>query len=140
MNISHKNLIKERFENAVHEYCHAFCQKHEFDYDPDAWVGEDVGGVLEINEGLMYVDFDDIRLDINKDAPKGAFEVYYEYSVECEFVDGAKQMNYRSWLNGYRPYTAEQLRKMHEAQTKVMKSKQELEMLMNEYNNKTERL
>lgn len=133
MNISHKNLIKERFENAVHEYCHAFCQKHEFDYDPDGWVGGDVGGVLEVMDGYMYVNFDDIRHDIDNDVPKGTFEQYYEYSTECASIQGAKQVNYRSWCMGCRPYTAEQLNELHNAQLNVEKAKQDLLELVEQY-------
>lgn len=129
----HKELIKERFENAVHEYCIAFCKKHEYDYDPDGWVGGDVGGVLEVVDGYMYVDFDEIRLDIDKDVPKGTFEEYYDYTTEVGFVDGARNMNYRSWCMGYRPYTAEQLKELHEAQVNVRKAEQILRELVEQY-------
>lgn len=72
MNKSHIKLIKERYENAVHEYCMAFCQKHGYHYNPDGWVGGDVGGVIEVAD--MFVNFDDIRIDIDNEVPQGIFE------------------------------------------------------------------
>lgn len=136
MNKAHTNLIKERFENVVHEYCIAFCNKHGYEYDQDGWAAGDVGGVLEVTEGYMYVNFDEIRYDIDNNIPKGTFEEYYEYSTECAFVDGAKNVNYRSWCMGCRPYTAEQLKELHEAQINVRKADQALRELVEQYDRK----
>ena len=37
--------------NAVcNAYLAAFCEKHGYDYEPDAWVGDDPGGIAEVGE------------------------------------------------------------------------------------------
>ena len=53
MNKAHIELIKERYENAVHEYCHAYCQKHGCTYNPDNWSDGLVGGVLRIDKKFI---------------------------------------------------------------------------------------
>ncbi len=65
MNEAHRRLIKERYENAVHEYCHAYCQKHGYTYNPDGWVHGDVGGILQI--GDKYISFYAMKADIDNE-------------------------------------------------------------------------
>lgn len=117
MNQSHKNLIKERYENAVHEYCMAFCQKHGYDYDPDGWVGGNVGGVVLI--AYYYINFDDIRYDIDNDVPEQIFQQYYNYTLEIasldDGTDNMRQVKYPHYIMGFRPYSEEQLIKISEA-------------------------
>ena len=67
MNKAHIELIKERYENAVHEYCHAYCQKHGCTYNPDNWSDGLVGGVLRIDK--KFVGFPTIKSDIDNELP-----------------------------------------------------------------------
>ena len=131
MNKSHKELIRGRYENAVHEYCHAFRRKHGYHYDPDGWVGEDVGGVLEVCD--RYINMDDIRYDIDNDIKVGVLEEWYDYSTEIAFFEGGRNVNYPSWCRGYRPYSAEQLERISEAQTAVNVAKNHLRELVEQY-------
>lgn len=59
MNEAHKELIRQRYENAVHEYCHAYCCAHGCSYNPDAWLDGEVGTCLEV-EGAL-IDFKAIK-------------------------------------------------------------------------------
>lgn len=71
MNESHRKLIRERYENAVHEYSIAFCQKHGYSYNPDALSCGVVGGVLFVANkyiGFLQIN-DDIDNDIVNDIP-----------------------------------------------------------------------
>ena len=135
MNKAHLDLIRKRYENAVHEYCLAFCQKHGFEYNPDDWVGGDIGGVLNINDDYFF-DFDDIRYDIDHNIAEEVFLQWYDYDTEVALVEGAHIVNYHSWCMGYRPYTAEQLKAMGEAQCRIRKMQAELEEMAKNYNKK----
>lgn len=129
MNKSHKELIRGRYENAVHEYCHAFCRKHGYHYDPDGWVGEGVGGIVLV--GDYYINFDDIRYDIDNDVPEDIFIKYYDYTLEIASLDeGTGKMtnvNYKHFIYGLRPYSEEQLEKIRQAKERVAEARAALE-------------
>lgn len=131
MNKAHTELVRERYENAVHEYCHIFMQKHGFAYNPDEWVANEVGGVLCVND--YYLDFDDIKYDIDNDVAENVFFEWYDYCVELMMIDGAPDVNYKSWVRGFRPYTREQLSRILEAQEKVQAAKDALIECVNSY-------
>lgn len=135
MNKAHPELIRKRYENAVHEYCLAFCQKHGYDYNPDDWVGGDIGGVLNINDDYFF-DFDDIRYDIDHDIAEEVFLQWYDYKTRVNLVQGAYPVNYRLWCNGFRPYTAEQLKTMGEIQYHIRDLHIRLEEMAKNYNKK----
>lgn len=126
MNESHKELIKKRYENAVHEYCQAFCTKHDYHYDPDGWV--EIGTVVLI--GDYYIDFNDIRYDIDNDVPEEVFIKYYDYTLEIASIDGGtgkmKNVNYPHFVKGCRPYTEEQLAKLRIAKQAVIDANEAL--------------
>lgn len=128
MNKSHKNLIRERYENAVHEYCIAFCQKHDYHYNPDGWVRNNIGGVVLI--GDYYINFDDIRYDIDNDVPKEIFFEFYEYTLRLAMIDegrhNVKHVNYPHYIMGFRPYSEAQLKKMEEAKKRVEEAEEAL--------------
>lgn len=133
MNKAHIDYLKTEYADIVGDYCQLFCQKHGFDYCPDEWVGGDVGGVLQVNDDYFF-NFDDMRYDIDNDVEKGVFMEWYEYSVEVEFVEGTRNVNYRSWCMGYRPYTADQLKAMRDAQIRINELQMELAEIADNYN------
>jgi len=128
MNKAQQTLIRQRYENAVHEYCIAFCTKQGYAYDPDEWVGEDIGGVVMI--GDMYIDFSNIRYDIDHDVEPGKFVQWYDYALEIAMLDNGRgdmrQVNYKHWLMGARPYSEEDLEEIREAKKRVEESEQAL--------------
>ena len=66
--------------NAVcNAYLAAFCEKHGYDYEPDAWVGDDPGGIAEV--GDLFVSMADMLTDIDRDAPKEEYIKYYDYCM-----------------------------------------------------------
>ena len=132
MNKAHIEHLKSEFVDIVGDYCSAFCQKHGWEaYNPDMWVGEDVGGVLEVCD--RYINMDDIRYDIDNDIEVGVLEEWYDYSTEIAFFEGGRNVNYPSWCKGYRPYSAEQLERISEAQTAVNVAKNHLRELVEQY-------
>lgn len=70
-----------------------------------SWVADDIGGVCLV--GDYYLDFSDIKCDVDKDAPKGEIFEWYEYDMlmrDC----GLNTINYRSWLKGAPRYSREE--------------------------------
>lgn len=131
MNKSHRDLIRKRYEDAVHEYCQAFCEKHEYQYDPDDWVGNDIGGIVAI--GDYFVNFNDIRYDIDNDVPEDKFLHWYDYSLEIAMLDDGsgkmRNVNYKHWLMGARPYSAEDLEKIRDAKESVNEAERKFKEL-----------
>lgn len=91
--------LKKEFEEIADKYLKAFCGKQGFDYDDakDLWVAGDVGDVVLC--GDFYFSFDDIRTDIDMDAPVGEIIKWYDYYMEVANLS-LPLMNYRSWLKG----------------------------------------
>lgn len=94
-----KNTLKERYENLCNEYLKRFCEKQEMDFD-DGWVGGTVGGIANI--GDYYLSFDDIRLDIDTNQPKGVILSYYDHILEGHHKEPPEYINYQSYINGIR--------------------------------------
>ena len=69
------------------------CLSHE----DDCWVADDAGTTACI--GDMFVDFNDIRYDIDNDVPEPKFEEWYWTSLERAEL-GIKYMNYESFCKG----------------------------------------
>lgn len=92
--------LNERFESVCDEYLEAFCLKHDLCVDYD-WVGNEVGGVVII--GDYFINFDDIRLDIDKNASEPCFFKWYYVALDYANENGTTEgcMNYKSYLMGY---------------------------------------
>jgi hypothetical protein len=89
--------LKQDYEMAVNAYLKAFCKKHDYEYDPDYWVAGDVGGVIMI--GDIFVNFTDMRVDIDNNALQGEFMEWYEYCLRMNNISGEIQTpDYKEWL------------------------------------------
>jgi hypothetical protein len=88
--------LKQQFENIVDQYLTLFCEKQEVHQDNNDWCAGDVGGVIEINDA--YLNFDEIRLDIDTNQPKGAI---FKWWWENDYLNN-KQINYYSYTKGLR--------------------------------------
>lgn len=126
------DTLLNRYNDVVNEYLKVFCQKQEMDYQDakKSWVADNVGGVCLV--GDYYLDFSDIKCDVDKDAPKGEIFEWYEYDVlmrEC----GLNTINYRSWLKGAPRYSREELDAIYEKQEEIEKAREGLMRLCDEY-------
>lgn len=88
------NYAKNGFEFYVNKYMELFCEKHELVYDKDLWI--DFAEIIDI--GDMFINFSDIRTDIDKNVKKGVFTEWYWANMESE----SKFISYNSWLKGFR--------------------------------------
>ena len=94
-----KNTLKERFEAICAEYIKLFCKKQEMDFD-GGWAGGTVGGIVNISD--YYFNFDDIRLDIDTNQPKGAILNHYDDNLEAHYNEPPEYINYQSYIKGLR--------------------------------------
>lgn len=82
--------LKAGFEKAVESYMLAFCHKQDRTFD--GWVGDNAGGMADI-DGYYVLNFDDIRFDIDNQVPSGLIFKWYE-----EILAEGKEMNYRHYV------------------------------------------
>lgn len=86
--------IKERLDNCIDLYTDLFCQKQEV--YAEGWIGDIKGGINCFSDA--FLSFDDIRIDLELDAPKGMiFDWFWE-----NFDNQEKAINYYSYVKGLR--------------------------------------
>ena len=88
--------MKKRYEQAVQEYILAFCLKHEIDFD--YWICKDIGGIAVFQGGEVYLNFDNIRFDIDTNQPAELIINHYWDSIEHY----PKEINFKSYAKGLR--------------------------------------
>ena len=86
--------IKKRLDNCIDLYTDLFCQKQEV--YADGWIGERKGGINCFADA--FLSFDDIRTDLELDAPKGLIFDWYWDNVKNQ----GKEINYYSYIKGLR--------------------------------------
>lgn len=91
------NEIKERLDNCIDLYTDLFCLKQEV--SSDGWIGEIKGGINCFADA--YLSFEDIRLDLELEVPKGVIFKWYWDNIE----NGSQMINYHSYLKGLRVKT-----------------------------------
>ena len=88
--------MREKLEQAINEYILNFVLKQDTVFL--GWVGEEIGETAEFY-GDVYIDFMDVKRDIDRNAPKGLIFQWYDESKEFDLLP---RINYRSYLMGLR--------------------------------------
>lgn len=128
------NKLKTDWENLTIEYVKIFCEKHEMYYEEDSWVGNKIGEIICI--GDYYIDFSDIKYDIDNNVPEEKFDSWYWKSFEVYQITGKNYMSYESFCNGAPDiWTDEKLKKIKELQKRSEEAKEELEKYIEEAQN-----
>jgi hypothetical protein len=122
------NELKSSFDKACNEYLKSFCKKHGYDYDPYCWAGNDVGGVAEVAD--CYVGMDDIRADMDTDAPEDEFLKWYDYCFELGLLGVESTPNFRNWLKGCPRKSEAEMEELRQAHQRVEDAKRILEELI----------
>lgn len=117
-------MLEKRYVEAVNEYVQAFCDKHGYG-KPEGWVANRVGETLII--GDMFVDFADIKIDINHNVPEEVFEQWYNYTLRLRELGCEKTINYWSFsLGAPLPYSEEHLKAIEVAKYRRDEAEQAL--------------
>lgn len=127
--------LRLNYNAACNAYLAAFCEKHGYDYDPDAWTGNDPGGIAEV--GDLFVSMADILTDIDMDAPEEEYAKYYDYCLRVGSVaNGELQTpNYDSWLRGCPRMDEEQIARLEELQRDIRDAELHLRAEIQRLNN-----
>lgn len=90
--------LKEKYDSACNEYAKQFAKKQGlyFDY----WIGYDdqIGSLASFSD-TYYFTMENIKLDIDRDIPKGEALKWHERSVNLHYTCQG-DMNYFSYLMG----------------------------------------
>lgn len=114
-----KNLTKEQqvrlnYINACNAYVDLFCEKHKLHYNKNDWVGGffGAGDIICIND--YWLSMEDIKTDIDFNAPKDGFIEWYDYNTVLYQLDYKLPcMSYENWLKGLKPLlTKEEIKEM----------------------------
>ena len=130
--IKNNYLLKSEWQILCSMYLRKFCDKHEYEYEPDCWVANNPGTIACVND--MFVSMEDIRYDVDNDIPEEYFEKWYWKSVDVYGLVGEKFMNYASFCKGCPDYwTEERLNSIREAKQRVLDARDALEREINKY-------
>lgn len=123
--------LSDRYMQLANEYLAVFCEKHGFDFldARSCWVANNVGDVCII--GDFCVSYDDIRTDIDCNAPKEEYVKYYSYSQEAAEL-GLKSPNYRNWLRGAPKLSPRKLKSLRKAKNDLILARARFEADVNE--------
>lgn len=87
--------MREAYNKAVTAYRKAFEKKHGLEFDE--WVCDEVGTVGCFNCGMFYIDFNDLKTDIDLGAPKGKFIEWYDFTLDA-YYKNEPLINYKTFL------------------------------------------
>jgi hypothetical protein len=118
-----KKNIKKNYVKSCNEYLRAFCDKHDFYYEDDAWVAGVVGGIACV--GGYFVGMETIQTDIDMDIPEREFIKYIDYSMRAGIL-GAPIVTFTNWLKGETDKMEEDLTKIERLRAKVIAFEHEL--------------
>lgn len=127
--------LRLNYNAACNAYLAAFCEKHGYDYEPDAWVGDDPGGIAEV--GDLFVSMADMLTDIDRDAPEEEYIKYYDYCMRVGAIANGEleTPNYDSWLRGCPRIDEEQIARLEELQRDVCCAEMNLKVEIDRLNN-----
>jgi len=92
-----RQMLKLKYENICNEYIAQFCKKQLFDYEDASWVGDVVGGIVQVSD--FYFNFSDIVWDVNSNQDPNVIIDWYNDSIENL---KEKSINYYSYTKGLR--------------------------------------
>lgn len=84
--------MKKEFEKIVKKYILAFEKKHNIIFDN--WVGNNIGEIAFF--GDYFINFDDIRFDIDNDIKKEKFFEWYDLTLDSA-TEGKPLINYKNY-------------------------------------------
>ena len=133
--MENKEMVKRKYEDACNAYLKLFCEKHGFDYEEavKSWVADEVGGVCWLSD--FAISFEDMKTDIDADAPKEEYFNYYDYALESHEL-GFNCPNYANWLRGCPRLSEEQRKSLREAKNRVYEAQKDFERILKEEKDK----
>lgn len=132
------NTLQKDYNDICERYLRAFDEKHDlalFESDfKDCWIGGQVGSIADIND--MYLNFDDIRYDIDNNIPAGKIFDWYWNSVDHAEMK-VKYMNFESYCKGAQdPVPEKEMKRIKELRKKLDETYKEFLDSIKQYKDK----
>jgi hypothetical protein len=120
------NKLQTDYEKAVNAYLAVFAKKYELDIRDTYWIGENGFGTGVLSWGDMYLNFSDIKEDVDKNYD--CFIKWYWETVEAQTKDDkTKYINLFSYNLGLRYEMPTDQQKLLMAGFKIIGKSKELE-------------
>ncbi len=133
-----EKTLKEQYAEICLEYLRAFNAKHELDMEDyelkQCWIGDEVGGIADLDD--MFINFDDIRYDIDNKVSRNKIFDWYWNSVERAELK-VKYMNYPAYCKGAPdPITPEDLKEIKECRKRLEEARKAFYDSIKDYEDK----
>lgn len=126
------NRLKSNFRDICNRYLKEFCDKHDYDYRPEDWIGDMPGEIIEIAD--MFVSMNNIRYDIDNNIDPDLFPKWYWKGIELNQLGVEHWMNYPSFCKGAPDeWTEERIENLRTAHSRVEEAKKVLEKALDSY-------
>ena len=96
--------LKDKFTKLARKYTLNFLELYFYGDEPEQlpefwWVGDEIGGMLVVND--YYFSFDEVRLCVDKNIPENELFEWYEYCNRVMVLDLRLPLpNLDSWVRG----------------------------------------
>lgn len=98
MNKAHKELLKENYEKACNDYVAALLTLWDLDGHCGYWIGDDVGGVYDI-DGWITLDMQDIVYCVENNVTQKEVSEWQDYFIKCHEYN-LPTLNLNAWHKG----------------------------------------
>lgn len=134
-----KQNLQQQWKQVCNAYLRAFCERHDYTYDPKDWVcgdrAETIGTVVEVAD--MFIDMDDLRYDVDNNVPIDKFETWYYKRLELYELGIEVWLNYPNYCKGAPDeWTEERMERLRESHQRLQEAKARLEELCKDYKKK----
>lgn len=123
--IEHENNIKRLTQWFIKLY---FKEDYDIDQIQDLYVGQELGGIFEIND--HFFNFSDAYFCLKHQVKSDVLFDWYDYNLRWHPYK--HYININSWVMGCPRRSDEEYNRILEAQRRVDEAKEELEKLINE--------
>lgn len=98
MNKAHIKLLKENYEKACNEYVKALLTLWDLDGYYGYWIGDEVGGVYDI-DGWITIDMQEIIYCVENNVTSKEVSEWQDYYIKCHDYN-LPMMNLNAWHKG----------------------------------------
>lgn len=92
---------QKQFEQSAELYRIELCKMFEFRYSDTYWVGDEVGGVLDVQCGRLTLNYSDLRYIVDNHLTLAEVDEWHDYNTAVYFVkEYLSNINLESWHNG----------------------------------------
>ena len=98
MNKAHIQLLKKNYEKACNEYVKALLSLWGVDYKYGYWIGDEVGGVYDV-DGWITIGMQDVVYCVENNVTSKEVEEWQDYYIKCHNYN-LPTINLNAWHKG----------------------------------------